>query len=203
MRNNMKGDSMNRFVLASKSPRRREILENIGLDFEILVSSADEDKIARNISPEMLVSQLALLKATAVAEKIDDGDAFIIGADTVVSLEGEILEKPVDEADAKRMLKELSGKTHSVFTGVCVFEKKSGKAISKYQKTDVTFKVLSDKKIDAYIKTGEPMDKAGSYGIQGKGALLIDGIKGDYFNVVGLPVALLADIFADEFGVEI
>lgn len=199
----MKGDRMNRFVLASKSPRRREILENIGLEFEILVSSADEDKIARNIPPEMLVSQLALLKATAVADEISDRDTFIIGADTVVCLDGKILEKPVDEADARRMLTELSGRTHSVFTGVCIFDKNSGKAVSGYQKTDVKFKELSVEKIDAYVKTGEPMDKAGSYGIQEKGALLIDEIHGDYFNVVGLPVALLADMFYDEFGVKI
>lgn len=198
----MKGDRMSKFILASASPRRREILENIGLNFEVLVSEADESKIDRNLPPEMVVSELAMLKAAAVADTLC-GDYFVIGADTVVSLDGKILEKPVDEADAGRMLNSLSGRTHSVYTGVCIYSTKNGMAVCKYQKTDVTFKKLSPEKIDAYIKTKEPMDKAGSYGIQGKGSLLIEEIKGDYFNVVGLPVALLADMFSEEFSVEI
>ncbi len=193
---------MSKFVLASASPRRREILENVGMEFEVLVSSADESRIDRTIPPEMLVAELAMLKATATASDLE-GDVYVIGADTVVSLGGEILEKPTDEEDAKRMLNALSGNTHSVYTGVCIYHKKDGKAVCRYQKTDVKFKILSPQRIEAYIKTKEPMDKAGAYGIQGKGAMLIEEIKGDYFNVVGLPVALLQDMFFEEFGVEI
>lgn len=193
---------MCKFILASASPRRREILNNIGMEFEVLVSMADESKIDRNLEPEMLVLELSMLKATDVAASLK-GDYFVIGADTVVSLDGKILEKPIDEEDARRMLENLSGKTHSVYTGVCIYSTKTGKAVSKFQKTDVKFKKLSRRKIEAYIESKEPMDKAGSYGIQGKGALLIDEIKGDYFNVVGLPISLLADMFYDEFGIEI
>ena len=193
---------MCKFILASASPRRREILNNIGMEFEVLVSMADESKIDRNLEPEMLVLELSMLKATDVAASLK-GDYFVIGADTVVSLDGKILEKPIDEEDARRMLENLSGKTHSVYTGVCIYSTKTGKAVSKFQKTDVKFKKLSRRKIEAYIESKEPMDKAGSYGIQGKGALLIDEIKGDYFNVVGLPISLLADMFFDEFGIEI
>ncbi len=193
---------MCKFILASASPRRREILNNVGMEFEVLVSMADESKIDRNLEPEMLVLELSMLKATDVATSLK-GDCYVIGADTVVSLDGKILEKPADEEDARRMLEDLSGKTHSVYTGVCIYSTKTGKAVSKFQKTDVKFKKLSKQKIEAYIESKEPMDKAGSYGIQGKGALLIDEIRGDYFNVVGLPVSLLADMFYDEFGIEI
>lgn len=193
---------MCKFILASASPRRREILNNVGMEFEVLVSMADESKIDRNLEPEMLVLELSMLKATDVASSLK-GDCYVIGADTVVSLDGKILEKPADEEDARRMLEAFSGKTHSVYTGVCIYSTKTGKAVSKFQKTDVKFKKLSKQKIEAYIESKEPMDKAGSYGIQGKGALLIDEIKGDYFNVVGLPISLLADMFFDEFGIEI
>lgn len=190
---------MNEFVLASASPRRREILENVGLKFDILVSSADESKIDRTIAPEMLVQELAMLKASESA-KYTDKKRYIIGADTVVAFEGRILEKPIDEADAVRMLKMLSGKKHSVYTGICVYSTSDNKAVSQFEKTDVEFFDLTDAEIKAYVATKEPLDKAGAYGIQGIGALLVKQIEGDYFNVVGLPVARLNKLLKEEFG---
>lgn len=191
---------MSRFVLASASPRRREILENIGLTFDIVVSSADEGGVDRGIGPELLVKELAMLKASRTA-KICQKDTYIIAADTIVVFEGEILEKPKDEADAERMLSMLSGKRHSVYTGVCIFKTPEAKAVCKCEKTDVVFRGLTPETIRKYIKTGEPMDKAGAYGIQGKGALLVKEIHGDYFNVVGLPVGLLGEMFREEFDI--
>lgn len=193
---------MSRFILASASPRRKEILENIGLDFEVLASSADESKIDRTIPPELLVQELAMLKATASAQECG-GAAYIIAADTVVAFEGKILEKPHDRAEAEDMLSSLSGKRHSVYTGVCVMESPSGKAVCKYEKTEVEFKSLTEDTIKRYVATGEPMDKAGAYGIQGKGALLIKEIHGDYFNVVGLPVGLLGDILSEDWAIDL
>ena len=189
---------MNKFVLASASPRRRELLENIGLEFDIVVSSADESVIERNIPPELLVKELAVLKATETAKYIE-GKKHIIAADTIVVFEGAVLEKPKDEEDAKRMLMALSGKKHDVYTGVCVLRTEDNMLLAKCEKTRVEFKELSEETITNYIKTGEPMDKAGAYGIQGLGALLIKGIEGDYFNVVGLPLGLLSDILKEEF----
>ena len=189
---------MNKFVLASASPRRRELLENIGLEFDIVVSSADESVIERNIPPELLVKELAVLKATETAKYIE-GKKHIIAADTIVVFEGAVLEKPKDEEDAKRMLMALSGKKHDVYTGVCVLRTEDNMLLAKCEKTSVEFKELSEETITNYIKTGEPMDKAGAYGIQGLGALLIKGIEGDYFNVVGLPLGLLSDILKEEF----
>lgn len=193
---------MSKFVLASASPRRRELLENIGLEFDIIVSSADESRIDRNLPPEMLVRELAMLKA-AESAKYAKGDCIVIGADTVVVYDGEVLEKPKNEDDAKNMLKKLSGKTHSVYTGVCVFRTSDGFAVSESEKTLVEFKELSKETVENYVKTGEPMDKAGSYGIQGKGALLVKGIEGDYFNVVGLPLGLLSDMLRNEFDITV
>ncbi len=190
---------MSEFILASASPRRREILENVGLEFDILVSSADENSIDRSVAPELLVKELAMLKASESAKYARRG-CYIIGADTVVAFEGKILEKPADEADAVRMLKMLSGKKHTVYTGVCVYSTPEHKAVAECEKTDVEFFELTDEEINAYVATKEPMDKAGAYGIQGIGALLVKKIDGDYFNVVGLPVALLQRILKNEFG---
>jgi len=189
------------FVLASKSPRRKELLKKIGVQAEIMRADVDESSIG-NIPPERLVAELALLKATDVA-KYFCGDTYVIGADTVVCLGGEILGKPRNIEDAKRMLRLLSGNKHSVYTGYCVVHCKSGNMVSKYEKTDVYFKELSDREIDAYIKTREPMDKAGAYGIQEKGSLFVEKIDGDYFNVVGLPVCALAKLFENEFGIKL
>ena len=173
-------------VLASASPRRRELLQTAGLQFSVRVSDADET-IPPNTPPHEAVQLLAKQKAAAVA-KLCPKD-LVIGADTVVTLDGDILGKPRDAADAARMLRMLSGKTHDVFTGVCLMH--AGKAETFFEQTCVTFYPLTDGEIADYIATGEPMDKAGAYGIQGRGCTLVKKINGDYFNVVGLPVAAL------------
>ena len=166
-----------------------------------MTAKVDEKSIG-NLPPEKTVTELALLKATDVA-KYFCGDTYVIGADTVVYLDGEILGKPQNIEEAKNMLRKLSGKRHSVYTGYCIAHCKSGIVVSKYEKTDVFFKELSDRQIDAYVKTREPMDKAGAYGIQEKGSLFIEKIEGDYFNVVGLPVCALSKLFSEEFGINL
>lgn len=195
---------MIRLVLASASPRRRELLEQIGLKFDIMVSTEDEENIDKSLSPELYTQELAILKAAAVAKNIThEKNVILISADTVVYLDNKILTKPKNDEDAFNMLKALSGKKHQVYTGVCVMRMKDSKSVSRYEKTDVYFKELTDRTIKNYINTNEPKDKAGSYGIQGKGALLIDKIDGDYFNVVGLPLRLLSEILYDEFDIDI
>lgn len=194
---------MEKIVLASASPRRRELLEQIGIKFDIVVSNEPEDEIDKNLSPENYTSELALMKACNVAKKLTDTkrrNSLIIAADTVVYSDGIILGKPKDKEDAFRILKGLSGKTHEVYTGVCVMRLSDGYAVSESVKTSVVFKDLPDSMIKKYIETGEPMDKAGAYGIQGKGAVLVKEINGDYFNVVGLPVSTLYDMLVSEFG---
>lgn len=175
---------MKHIILASASPRRKEILELADLKFDIMPSNAQE--ITTKTAPNEVVMELASIKAKDIYEK-SEKQSMIVGADTVVAYQGQILGKPTDEADAKRMLTMLSGQTHEVYTGVCVIE--DGKTKTFYEETKVTFYEISDEQIDHYIKTGEPMDKAGSYGIQGKAAVFIKGIEGDYYNVVGFPIA--------------
>lgn len=188
-------------ILASKSPRRREILENLGLEFLVLESGADESSVESDGVPvSVYVQELALLKAADCVKRVmSKRDFLVISADTVVSIDDEILGKPKNEEDAFLMLKRLSGKTHAVYTGFCVMQGRDLKSVCKACKTDVTFKQLSDDEISAYIKTGEPMDKAGAYGIQGLGGLLVSGISGDYLNVVGLPASMLSDVLKSEF----
>ena len=194
---------MEKIVLASASPRRRELLEQIGIKFDIVVSNEPEDEINKNLSPENYTSELALMKACNAAKKLTGTkrrNSLIIAADTVVYSDEIILGKPKDKEDAFRILKGLSGKTHEVYTGVCVMRLSDGYAVSESVKTSVVFKNLPDSMIKKYIETGEPMDKAGAYGIQGKGAVLVKEIDGDYFNVVGLPVSTLYDMLVSEFG---
>ena len=186
------------FVLASKSPRRKELLKKIGVQAEIMRADVDESSIS-DIPPERLVTELALLKATDVA-KYFCGDTFVIGADTIVCLDGEVLGKPQNIEDAKRMLRLLSGNKHSVYTGYCVAHCKSGNVVSKYEKTDVYFKELTSDEIEAYISTDEPYDKAGAYGIQGLAGLFVSKIEGDYNNVVGLPLCDLDVAILKNFG---
>ena len=171
-------------ILASGSPRSRELLSLITDEFEILVSGCDEF-VPEGTPAKKVPAILAEQKALAVA-KLRPEDT-VIGSDTVVVLNDEIFGKPKDKAHAHAMLKALSGKKHFVYTGVAVAEK--GEVRSFVQKTEVEFYELSDETIEKYIATGEPMDKAGAYGIQGKGSVLVKGITGDYFNVMGLPVA--------------
>lgn len=195
---------MKKLILASGSPRRKEILEKLGLHFDVLISDTDESTVDKTGLPvNIYVQELALLKANASAAAIDEKDALIISADTVVSLDGEILGKPKNEDDAFAMLKKLSGRSHSVFTGVCVMRKRDMLGVCKSVETKVVFKELTDETIKRYIATGEPADKAGAYGIQGKGALLVNRIEGDYYNVVGLPVSCLADILEKEFDFDV
>ncbi len=195
---------MMEFILASASPRRKELLEVMGLDFNVVVSAADEDSILKDIPVGLYVQELALLKAGDVAKKLlRRKNSIIISADTVVTLDGKILGKPKDEKSAYEMLKNLSGRGHEVYTGYCVMRIADGKVVCNSVKTRVHFKELDDEKINSYISSGEPMDKAGAYGIQGKGALLISRIDGDYFNVVGLPVSALADTLEREFEINV
>lgn len=175
---------MKHIMLASASPRRKEILELADLKFDVMPSDAQE--ITTKTAPNEVVMELASIKAKDIYKK-SEKQSMIVGADTVVAYQGQILGKPTDKADAKRMLTMLSGQTHEVYTGVCVIE--DGKTKTFYEETKVTFYEISDEQIDRYIKTGEPMDKAGSYGIQGKAAVFIKGIEGDYYNVVGFPIA--------------
>lgn len=175
---------MKHIILASASPRRKEILELADLKFDVMPSDAQE--ITTKTAPNEVVMELASIKAKDIYKK-SEKQSMIVGADTVVAYQGQILGKPTDKADAKRMLTMLSGQTHEVYTGVCVIE--DGKTKTFYEETKVTFYEISDEQIEHYIKTGEPMDKAGSYGIQGKAAVFIKGIEGDYYNVVGFPIA--------------
>ncbi|MCU9614015.1 Maf family protein [Caldibacillus lycopersici] len=177
---------MARLILASSSPRRREILKQVQHNFEIIISDVDET-IEEILPPEQVVMTLASKKAHAVAKHYPD--AYVIGADTVVYLAPQILGKPANKVAAKQMLVNLSGKTHTVYTGISVIH--GSQEETSFVKTDVTFWELSEKEIEHYIQTGEPFDKAGSYGIQGYGATLVKSINGDYFSVVGLPIAKL------------
>jgi len=170
-------------ILASKSPRRRELLKNI-CDFQVREALCDEN--CSETDPEKLVRILSERKASAVSASAED---VVIGADTVVAVDGMILGKPKSAEDAKKMLSALSGKTHQVFTGVTVI--RGDKKVIFSECTHVTFYPLGEQIIDDYIATNEPFDKAGAYGIQGRGCLLVEKIDGDYFNVVGLPVARL------------
>ncbi|MBQ3501106.1 MAG: septum formation inhibitor Maf [Oscillospiraceae bacterium] len=172
------------YILASGSPRRKELLSLIIPEYEVLVSGCEEF-VSKGTPAEKVPAILAEQKALAVAKLRPDDT--VIGSDTVVVLGGEIFGKPKDKDHAHAMLRALSGKKHFVYTGVAVAEK--GEVRSFVQKTEVEFYELSDETIDRYIETGEPMDKAGAYGIQGKGSVLVKGISGDYFNVMGLPVA--------------
>lgn len=191
-----------RIILASASPRRRELLEQIGLKFEIKVSSAEEKASAS--SPGELVEKLSLQKAEAVlAQTQEDGEAvLVIGADTVVAKDGKVLGKPVDEEDAARMLRLLAGQSHQVYTGVTLLyrppkgkrqEDRAGGVERKtfHETTEVYVSPMTESEIAGYVASKDPMDKAGAYGIQGFFARYVQGIRGDYNNVVGLPVGRL------------
>ena len=184
---------MRRIILASASPRRRELLERAGVKFEVIPASGDENRTSDD--PKEAVAQLARDKAVSVKATVEDAEeeTVSIGSDTVVVFQNMILGKPHDQEDAVNTLKKLQGNTHQVYTGVSVLEKKNGQwqEHTFYESTDVTFYPVSDGEIREYVATGEPMDKAGSYGIQGLFGIYVKGINGDYNNVVGLPAARL------------
>ena len=185
-----------RWILASASPRRKELLAELIDEFEIIPSLADEN-LAGDYTPIELVKALAELKAREVALRPENEGKTVIGSDTVVAFDGEVLGKPKDEADAFRMLKMLSGKAHAVYTGVCFACNQAGQYRTdvRAEKTDVYFEELSDEWIWQYIRGGSPMDKAGAYGIQDGG--LVNRIEGSYTNVVGFPVELAKEMIKD------
>ena len=186
-------------ILASHSPRRRELLGQMGItEFQIISPDVDES-VEPGLSPAEMVEVLSLRKAGAAAEKAGAED-IVIAADTVVALDGSILGKPRGEADAFAMLSSLSGREHHVYTGMTVLQ--GDRAVTEHEETAVAFRALEPDEIWGYIATGEPMDKAGAYGIQGLGALLVSGIRGDYCNVVGLPVFRLGGILK-RFGIDL
>lgn len=185
-----------KYILASASERRRELLSRIINDFEIKVSNFDEDKVKVRSDVEEYVKILSLGKAKDVA-KFADNDSIIIGADTIVVINNTVLGKPNDKEDAFRMLKQLSGNVHRVYSGVTVINKKNGSIKSECLYTEVYFSELDDEEIWNYIKTGEPLDKAGAYGIQGLGGVFVEKINGCYYNVVGLPLNLLNKMIRD------
>ena len=170
-------------ILASQSPRRREILTMLGYDFTCRPAHADET-IPAGIEPGRAVELLAQRKARAVLDAAGPDD-LVLGSDTLVALDGMIMGKPSDAADAARMLRTLCGRTHTVYTGVALL--KQGRARIFHQTAEVTFYILTEEEIQAYIASGEPMDKAGAYGIQGRGSALVEKINGDFYAVMGLP----------------
>jgi septum formation protein len=190
---------MRKIILASASPRRKEILATTGLGFTVCKSRYEED-LTISKEPRSLARFLSRKKAEAVAQMYSD--AVIIAADTFIVYKNKLLGKPASPDDARRMLKMLSGKVHSVITGFTIIDSKNNKRISRSLETKVYFKKLTKGEINAYVRSGEPLDKAGAYAIQGRGAVFIEKIEGDFFNVVGLPVCALAESLK-KFGIKI
>ncbi len=190
---------MKKIILASASPRRKELLEKIGLKFEVHPSNHQEDTNSC-LKPHELAKSISRQKALAVASHHEN--AIIIAADTFIVFRGKIMGKPHTEAEARQMLAKLSGKSHSVITGFTIMDTDENKILSKSVETSVCLKKLTTEEIDAYVKSKEPLDKAGAYAIQGLGAVIIEKIEGDYFNVIGLPLCDLTESLK-EFGVNI
>ncbi len=193
-----------RYILASKSPRRREILQNIGLSFTVL--TADADETSSTADPITLAEELALRKGEAVRKALSEkkelaSEDIIISADTVVAFGNEILGKPRDRADARRMLKLLSGKRHRVISGVALI--RNGKSFVSHSETFVCFDEIDDDAIERYLDSGEPFDKAGAYGIQGLASVWVNRIEGCYFGVVGLPINVLDRLHRECVGISL
>ena len=185
-----------KLILASSSPRRKEILESFNLDF-VVIPAEIEEKIDNSLSPEKNAEQLACQKAKEVFGEVSEiTDVYVIGVDTIVVIESQILGKPNSKEEAKKMLSLLSGKTHKVISGICIIKTDDDEPVMEFSHvvTNVTMKGLDDDTIDKYISTNEPMDKAGAYGIQGFGIFLVEKIEGSYSNVVGLPSSKLYDM---------
>jgi septum formation protein len=192
-------NNMKTIILASASPRRKELLQRIGLKFKVDPSNYEEN-ISSELEPHELAKSLSLEKAKLVAEK--HMNALVIAADTFIVFEGKILGKPRTETEAKEMLETISGRQHSVITGFTIIDTENNKALSKAVETKVYIRKLSSNEIDAYVESKEPLDKAGAYAIQGLGSVIVEKIEGDYFNVIGLPLSALAETLK-EFGVHI
>ena len=180
-----------RYVLASGSPRRKELLGKVISNYDILIPEGEE--VTGSKEPDKIVMELSFQKASEIFHKILTEDVVVIGADTVVSYNQKVLGKPFDKKDARNMIGQLQGNTHQVYTGVTLFYRKDGKEdhVTFCEETNVDVVNMTDEEIDAYVATNEPDDKAGAYGVQGLFARYISGVKGDYYNVVGLPVARL------------
>jgi len=198
---------MYRIILASASPRRREIMNQIGIRFEVIPSVGEE--VITKTEPDSVVCELSAQKAAEILERTE-GEVVILGADTIVAHNGRILGKPMDAEDAKRMIASYAGDTHEVFTGVTVLVRDADGTVKKSSfavRTGVSVRSMSEAEIDWYVTTKEPLDKAGAYGIQGKFAPFIEGIDGDYYNVVGFPIAAVisetralgVDLLSDEY----
>ena len=192
---------MPKIILASGSPRRKELLGKIGIPFVVEVSDYEEDMNLK-LKPLELAKALSAGKAEAVAERHKGEDAIIIGADTFVVLDNKILGKPHTPEKAKEMIREMSGRAHLVITGFTIIDTKSGKKVSKEVESKVYFRKLTDEEIDAYVRTGEPLDKAGAYAIQEAGSVLIERTEGDYTNIVGLPLPALIEELK-KFGIKL
>lgn len=188
-----------RIILASNSPRRKELLSQLGVVFDIIPSEFEE-QLVEGMTPAETVEHFACMKASDVAGSIEE-EALVIGSDTIVYLD-EIMGKPSDRQEAASMLRRLSGKQHLVLSGISVINTATGEQLTGHEVTRVRMKELSDDEIYAYIDTGEPMDKAGAYAIQGVGSLFVEGIEGDYFNVVGLPLFRLGRML-EQFGLKL
>ncbi len=189
---------MTKFILASASPRRFELLGTLKITPEVCPTDADET-VEEALRPDRFVEVLSKRKADAYAKPLKDNEV-LIAADTVVALGDEILGKPADRADALRMLRELSGSTHSVFTGITV--KTADRTITASDETKVTFREMTDEEIEEYTDTGEPMDKAGAYGIQGEAGKFVSAIDGSLNNVIGLPTELLQKVLINDLHIE-
>jgi septum formation protein len=183
-----------KIVLASTSPRRFRLLKGLGLNISVVRSRVKESKFDVS-NPEKLAKTLAIAKAQEAAQKV--GKGIVIGADTIVVLRGKILGKPKNEREAKAMLRKLSGRTHEVMTGLAVIDASTGRKTIDCVRTKVKFRKLTEEEISSYVATGEPLDKAGAYGIQGRAGVFVEKIDGCYYNVVGLPLARLAEILKD------
>ena len=177
---------MRRIILASESPRRRELMAKLDVPFTVKGAQIDET-LNKELPLYEAIEDIAYRKAAALAKKYPQ--EWIVSADTIVCLDDQVMGKPQDEQQAEMMLKRLSGRTHQVITAVCIYDGKTAHLFHEVSK--VTFYALSEEEIKAYIATKEPLDKAGAYGIQGKGAFLVEKIEGDYYNIVGLPIARL------------
>ncbi|MNO62652.1 Septum formation protein Maf [compost metagenome] len=202
----MASSSLRRVILASTSPRRKELVASLNIPYDIVPSHADETT-PENWSPKQIVTELAKRKAEAVRHSLNSSGSgseagVIVGSDTIVVMDGVVLGKPKNEDEAASMISSLQGRSHTVYTGVACIDSKTGEMLVDYRSTEVTMRSLTKEEVLAYARSGEGLDKAGAYAIQGLGATLVTGIQGCYFNVVGLPLSLLAQML-EHFGIRV